>query len=230
MRPVALERAAALPDRQGRNEGPGEIMTRNLIWFAAGVITVVVVGGLGGLIFLKAGANGFSARAEPSFLETLAAEQARGLAIPASAKTRANPIARSKEVLDEGMAHWADHCAACHGNDGSGQVEMGKQMYPHAPDMRKDRTQKLSDGELFYIIENGIRLSGMPAWGGTEAEGQASWKLVHFIRHLPDLSPAEIAQMEQLNPKGPEDRELEEQEKEFLNGQTPKEAPKEHKH
>ena len=68
-------------------------MTRNLIWFAAGVIAVVVVGGLGGLIFLKAGANGFSARAEPSFLETVAAEQARGLAMPASAKTRANPVA-----------------------------------------------------------------------------------------------------------------------------------------
>lgn len=204
-------------------------MTRNLLWFAAGAFAVFIVGGLGGVIFLKAGSGGFSARAEPSFLETVAAEQARGLAMPASAKARANPISKSKDVLDEGMAHWADHCAVCHGNDGGGQVEMGKQMYPRAPDMRKDRTQKLSDGELFYIIENGIRLSGMPAWGGTEAEGQASWKLVHFVRHLPDLSGTEIAQMEQLNPKGPEDKDLEEQEKQFLNGQTPTEAPKEHK-
>jgi len=200
------------------------------MWFAAGAIAIVVMVGLGGLIFLKAAANGFSARAEPSFFEAVAAEQARAMAMPASATTRANPVAKSKEALDEGMAHWADHCAICHANDGSGQVEMGRQMYPHSPDMRKDRTQKLSDGELFYIIENGIRLSGMPAWGGSDAGGQASWKLVHFIRHLPDLSTAEIAQMEQLNPKGPEDKELEEQEKQFLNGQTPKEAPKEHKH
>jgi hypothetical protein len=53
-------------------------------------------------------------------------------------------------------------------------------MYPPAPDMRKERTQRMTDGELFYIIENGIRLSGMPAWGGSEPAGQDSWKLVHF--------------------------------------------------
>ncbi len=205
-------------------------MTRNLMWFAAGAIAIVVVVGSGGLIFLKTGANGFSARSAPSFLETFAAQQARGMAMPAATKNRPNPVANSKEVLDEAMAHWADHCAVCHSNDGSGEIEMGHHMYPHAPDMRKPGTQKLTDGELFYIIENGIRLSGMPAWGGSEAGEKDSWKLVHFIRHLPDLSPAEIAQMEELNPKGPEDKEQEEQEKQFLNGQTPTEAPKQHKH
>jgi mono/diheme cytochrome c family protein len=205
-------------------------MTRNLIWFAAGAIAVVLIVGLGGLIFVKTTANGFSARSEPSYLETLAAERARSMAMPAGAKDRPNPVAKSKEVLDEAMAHWADHCALCHSNNGSGEVEMGRQMYPHAPDMRKERTQNLTDGELFYIIENGIRLSGMPAWGGSEVGEKDSWKLVHFIRHLPDLSSAEIAEMEKLNPKGPEDKQQEQQEEQFLNGQTPKEAPKEHKH
>jgi mono/diheme cytochrome c family protein len=205
-------------------------MKRNLLWFAAGAIGIVVVVALGGLIFLKTGANGFSARSEPSSLETFAAQRARSMAMPAAAKNRPNPVAGSKEVLDEGMAHWADHCAVCHGNDGAGQVEMGRGMYPHAPDMRKESTQKLSDGELFYIIENGIRLSGMPAWGGGEDDEEDSWKLVQFIRHLPELSAAELAQMERLNPKGPDDLEQEREEQEFLNGQTPKEAPKEHGH
>lgn len=205
-------------------------MKRNLLWFAAGAIGIVVVVALGGLIFLKTGANGFSARSEPSSLETFAAQRARSMAMPATAKNRPNPVAGSKEVLDEGMAHWADHCAVCHGNDGAGQVEMGRGMYPHAPDMRKESTQKLSDGELFYIIENGIRLSGMPAWGGGEDDEEDSWKLVQFIRHLPELSAAELAQMERLNPKGPDDLEQEREEQEFLNGQTPKEAPKEHGH
>ena len=203
---------------------------RNLVWLVAGAIAIVLVVGLGGLIYLKVGANGFSARSEPPFLETLAAEQARSMAMPAVAKNRPNPVAKSKEVLDEGMVHWADHCAVCHGNDGGGQVEMGRQMYPHAPDMRKERTQKLTDGELFYIIENGIRLSGMPAWGGSEAGEKDSWKLVHFIRHLPDLSPDEIAQMEKLNPKNPEDADLEREEQQFLNGQTPNETPRQHHH
>jgi mono/diheme cytochrome c family protein len=205
-------------------------MKRNLLWFAAGAIGIVVVVALGGLIFLKTGANGFSARSEPSSFETFAAQRARSMAMPATAKNRPNPVAGSKEVLDEAMAHWADHCAVCHGNDGAGQVEMGRGMYPHAPDMRKESTQKLSDGELFYIIENGIRLSGMPAWGGGEDDEEDSWKLVQFIRHLPELSAAELAQMERLNPKGPDDLEQEREEQEFLNGQTPKEAPKEHGH
>ncbi len=168
-------------------------MTRNLIWFAAGAIAILAVGELGGPIFLKTAANGFSARAAPYYLETLAAQQARSMAIPAEAKDRPNPVAKSKEVLDDAMAHWADHCAVCHGNDGSGEVEMGRQMYPRAPDMRKDDTQKLTDGELFYIIENGIRLTGMPAWGGSAAAEKDSWKLVHLIRHLRDMSPAEMA-------------------------------------
>lgn len=206
------------------------MMMRNLLWFTAGAIAIPAVLGLGGLVFLKTGANGFSARSDPSFMETFAAHQARNMAMPSAVRVRPNPVAQSKEVLDQAMAHWADHCAVCHANDGSGQVEMGRQMYPHAPDMRKEATQKLTDGELFHIIENGIRLSGMPAWGGTEAGGPDSWKLVRFIRHLPDLSAEELIQMEKLNPKGPEDKAMEQEEEEFLNGQTPNEAPKQHKH
>ena len=205
-------------------------MTRNLLWFAAGGLAVVAVGSLSCLIFVKTAANGFSARAEPSFLETLAAQQARSMAMPGGARDLSNPVAKSKEVLNDAMAHWADHCAACHSNDGSGEADMGRQMYPHAPDMRKERTQKLSDGELFYIIENGIRLTGMPAWGGSEAGQKDSWKLVHFIRHLPEISPAEMARMAKLNPKGPEDKEQEQAEEQFLNGQTPNEAPRQHTH
>lgn len=206
-------------------------MGRNLLWFAAGAVAIVVLVGLGGLIFLKTAANGFSARAEPSLLETLAAEQARSMAMPAGAKDRPNAVPKTKEVLVEAKTHWADHCAICHGNDGSGQVDIGRQMYPRAPDMRKERTQTLTDGELFYIIENGIRLSGMPAWGGgTEHSEKDSWKLVNFIRHLPSLSSDEIKEMEKLNPKSPEEIEQERQEQQFLNGQTPDQTTKEHKH
>ena len=199
-------------------------MVRNTFWFAAGGLALLVIACVGGLLFLKTGSNGFSARADPSFIETFTARQARKMAMPAEARHRSNPVARSSEVLNEAMAHWADHCAVCHANDGSGEVAMGRQMYPHAPDMRKDSTQKLTDGELFQIIENGIRLSGMPAWGSSPAGEQDSWKLVHFIRHLPNLSRAEIAQMEKLNPKSSEDAEQAQEEQQFLNGQQPNNA------
>src|ERR1700716_691445 len=106
------------------------------------------------------------------------------MAIPFEAKRRVNPTADSAEALAEARAHWADHCASCHANNGSGEAEIGQHLYPPSPDMRKEQTKLMSDGELFYIIENGIRLSGMPAWGGSDHGKQDSWKLVRFIRHL----------------------------------------------
>ena len=202
-----------------------------LIWFALGGAGLVLIAVGAGLLFLKTTANGFSARAEPSLFETFAARTARGLAIPANAKTRTNPVSNTQDVLAAARAHWADHCASCHANDGSGQVEMGKRMYPPAPDMRKEPTQKMSDGELFFIIENGIRLSGMPAWGGSEAGGEDSWKLVHFIRHLPTMSATEMNEMEKLNPKTMGEMDEEKQEEQFLKGNPVSEAPrKQHQH
>jgi hypothetical protein len=86
-------------------------------------------------------------------------------------------------------------------------------------------TQSLTDGEIYYIIHNGIRLTGMPAWG-TEEKDDDSWKLVAFIRHLPYLTPAEEREMEALNPKGPGEKQEEQEEEQFLNeGQPGKQAP-----
>ena len=201
-------------------------MMRSLMWFVAGAATLAILLCGSGFLFLKTRAHGFSARAQPSAFETSAAEMAREMALPEGAREKQNPVTVSDEVLAEAEAHWADHCAGCHGNDGSGQVSageqiMGQQMYPPAPDMRKEATQKKADGELFYIIENGIRLSGMPAWGSSsKADEQASWKLVHFIRHLPHLSADEIGRMEKLNPRSPDEIRREQEEEQFLNGET----------
>jgi hypothetical protein len=94
---------------------------------------------------------------------------------------------------------------------------MGRNLYPRAPDMTAPATQTLSDGELFWIIENGIRLTGMPAWGGA-GRPEASWQLVHFIRHLPRLSPEEEAEMRRLNPRSPEETNEIDEEERFLEG------------
>src|SRR5438477_12531007 len=179
---------------------------RSLIWFLAGAIALVIVVCSASVIFLKTRANGFSARAEPSVMERSVAGQARAMAEPAGTRDRANPIGDSPEVLADARAHWADHCAVCHANNGSGDTGMGKHMYPPAPDMRQAETQDLSDGELFYIIQNGIRLTGMPSWGsGTGHEEQDSWKLVRFIRHLPKLTAEEEREMREMNPKSPDE-------------------------
>lgn len=194
---------------------------KRLLWFLAGVVTLPVLALLFGFVMLKSRSHGFSAHAQPMFVEKFAAEQARLMALPSDAKDKPNPVPNSSEVLAEARAHWADHCATCHANDGSGQTEVGKNMYPPAPDMRKHDTQDMTDGELFYIIQNGVRLSGMPAWGNdSEHDQKASWKLVRFIRHLPNLSPEELQEMESLNPKTPQELQEEREEQEFLNGQS----------
>jgi mono/diheme cytochrome c family protein len=132
------------------------------------------------------------------------------------------------------MAHFADHCAVCHANDGSGDTEMGRGLYPRAPDMRRTATQALSDGALFYIIENGVRLTGMPAWGTGTAEGeQASWHLVQFIRHLPTLTEGELTEMRTMNPKSADEWREEEEARRFLegaSGATTTPAPTGHRH
>lgn len=166
--------------------------------------------------------GGISARPEPSRLEAALARRARSLAIPGAARDRPNPA--TPETLAQGRAHFADHCASCHANDGSGDTPLGRGLYPRAPDMRRPETQRLSDGEIFWIIGNGVRFTGMPAWGEPRQEAE-SWALVRFIRHLPSLTPEEKLEMEQANPRSLEAwREMEDDER-FLRGEEPAGAP-----
>jgi mono/diheme cytochrome c family protein len=176
---------------------------------------------------------GLSARTQPGAVETFVARQVRQLAVARAARDLVNPIPRSPEAIADGLAHFADHCASCHANDGSGHTQINHGLYPRAPDMRLAQTQQLTDGELFWIIENGIRFTGMPGWGTGERSGEeASWRLVHFVRYLPHLTPADVKQMESLNPRSPEEIRQEIEEEEFLSGgdQSPAPAQAPHKH
>jgi mono/diheme cytochrome c family protein len=163
--------------------------------------------------------HGFSARARPLAAEEFLARRLRWLATPAGVRDLRNPVAATPENLRGGRIHFADHCASCHGNDGSGETAIGRNLYPKAPDMRKVETQKLSDGELFYIIKNGIRFTGMPAWGeGTAGDEESSWRLVQVIRHLPKQTRDEIEEMRRYNPRSPAEAEEKTEEERFLSG------------
>jgi mono/diheme cytochrome c family protein len=189
------------------------------------LLVFVVLGLLTGAAVYALASRGLSTRVQPSWIEERAALAMRRLATPSSAREQTNPVARTPAVLEDGLAHFADHCASCHGNDGSA-TDLGKSFYPPVPDMRASRTQNLTDGELFSIIENGIRLTGMPAWGNGTPEGEASsWALVHFIRRLPALSPDDIARMQELNPKSPAEFREEEEARRFLAGDEPTKTP-----
>jgi len=191
--------------------------------FRALLILLVIAVAVAGIIVYGLTRRGLSTRAEPTRAEAFLARSVRRLATPATLRTMPNPVEKTTEVLDDAMGHFADHCATCHANDGSGDTAIGRSFYPKAPDMKASATQSLSDGELFSIIENGIRLTGMPAWGDGTPEGErASWSLVHFIRKLPTLSAEEVERMEALNPKTPAEFREQEEARRFLAGDTAK--------
>jgi mono/diheme cytochrome c family protein len=144
--------------------------------------------------------HGFSALATPSAVEEFAATTARKLAVPSSYRQLRNPISPSTENIRRGMEHFADHCFNCHANDGGGKTTYGKGLYPKPPDLRGAGTQNKSDGELYYTIDNGVRLSGMPAFSEIHTPEQ-TWRLILFIRHLPQITPEELNEMKALNPK-----------------------------
>jgi mono/diheme cytochrome c family protein len=192
------------------------------------IIAIALVAAIGiGISILH---DGLSARAAPTKMEKMAARKLRLMSIPASARAMRNPVNPTLEILHDGLLHFSDHCAICHANDGSGDTMIGKGLYPKPPDLRLPETQKLSDGELFWTIENGIRFSGMPAFGGTHGSETDSWKLVLFIRHLPQLTTVERLEMERNNPKGPGDRREEQEENEFLNGAPLQQKPESQHH
>jgi mono/diheme cytochrome c family protein len=189
------------------------------------LLVFVVLGALTGALVYTVASRGLSTRVQPSWIEERAALGMRQLATSSAVRDMSNPVTGTPAVFEDGLAHFADHCASCHGNDGSG-TDLGKSFYPPVPDMRAARTQNLTDGELFSIIENGIRLTGMPAWGNGTPEGEASsWALVHFIRRLPALSPDDIARMQELNPKSPAEFREEEEARRFLAGDEPTKKP-----
>jgi mono/diheme cytochrome c family protein len=184
-------------------------MRRKKLAFVFGLL---VLGGLVGAIATERVLKyGFSAHDEPTALEVMAARTARKLAAPQGVKRLRNPLPQTHENLAQGMEFWATSCAVCHGNNGSGRTTIGRNIYPKAPDMRLSATQNLSDGELYYTITNGIRLTAMPAWGAPSAGGKPDeqnenlWRLVQFVRHLPQLTPAEEQLMKRMNPRIPDE-------------------------
>lgn len=175
---------------------------RLIVKLAGLAILVTIVGG--GALLAYARGTGLRSQATPGLLETRVARAIRSVAIPTADKTRINPLANSREASNEGLQHFARYCSLCHGNTGGGEkTPLGNGLFPKPPDLRNPLTQQLTDGEIFYIIENGIRFTGMPAFGSGKpdpAGDKLAWQLVRFIRHMPRMTADEIDSMKAMNP------------------------------
>ncbi len=125
----------------------------------------------------------------PSPGETNLANAAKDVTIPLEAGKMKNPLPETDEVVSQGQEVFLGSCAQCHGADARGDTTVGRNMAPPAMDLTSSHVQHWSDAELFWIIQNGVRLTGMPAWKSSISESD-TWKLTHFIHSLPRLQAA----------------------------------------
>jgi mono/diheme cytochrome c family protein len=148
------------------------------------ITLVVLILIVGVVVYASVARGGLSAEDEPGLVERSIARRLVRLSIPADAKRQTNPHASDASAWREAADHFADHCAVCHGEDGRGETEIGENMYPKVPDLADASIQGMTDGDLFYVIQNGVRWTGMPGWKN-EHDADETWKLVSFVRHVP---------------------------------------------
>jgi len=159
------------------------------------VLVVTVAGAIAVALLIH---RGFRATTEPSRFEATVARTMRDFAIPSEERTRQNSLDATSQNLNDGRQNFLARCSNCHGRDGSGTTAAGQSLYPRVPDVRAIKSQDLADGELHYIIENGVAFTGMPAWGNLhQMPDDDSWKLVLYIRSLRPLTNQEQTQQAQ---------------------------------
>lgn len=146
--------------------------------------------------------SGCSASKKPSKLETALANAAKDVAVPLEAKKMKNPFPATDANIQAGKQIYLQQCALCHAADGHAETKLGLAMYPPAMDLNSPHAQRWSDAELLWITQNGLRLTGMPAWKTIVSE-EDTWKVVDFIHSLPKESPmrAAMRQKEVVAPK-----------------------------
>lgn len=165
------------------------------IWAAAAVLGVIAIAAAGLILWRR----GFEARSDPPEWESDIAMKLHDSAIPARYEKLTSPLPANQIDLVEAGGHYEEHCAACHGDNGNGETKFHGIMNPRPTDLRSDDTQEMSDGELYWVIKNGVRWTGMPAFGKPGDGDEHAWKIVAFVRHLPKLTAAEQQQMQQPN-------------------------------
>ena len=146
---------------------------------------------------------GCTANKKPYSFENALANMAKDAVIPIEARNVKNPVPPSDEAIKAGQQVYLQSCALCHGTDGHGYTNLGRGMYPPAMDLTSPHVQHWSDADLFWIIQNGIRLTGMPSWKST-ISATDSWRLAQFIHALPRLDAQAASAAPTPAPPSPE--------------------------
>lgn len=156
-----------------------------------GVALTLVVATLGAYALLRSGMIPANADAPPGALETWLASTSLDATLRSEAPTQPNPVPLTEENLRKGVQLFARNCAVCHGsaNGLAAASPIAKGLYPKPPQLASDGVEDDPEGESFWKIKHGIRLTGMPSFGNALSEEQI-WTLALFLKHMDKLPPA----------------------------------------
>jgi len=160
--------------------------------FVSGVIVGLILAILIPALLIVTGVFSMAAASKPTSIEEKAGTWAWLQSAKKHAPKMKNPMPVDAETLDAGLGHYKENCVVCHGAPGVEASEIGKGLNPAAPMLDTKLVQDLSDGELFWTVKNGIRMTGMPAFGPTHTDEEI-WKIVTFVRRLGQLTEKEKA-------------------------------------
>ena len=163
--------------------------------FVLGILITLVVLAGGAYLFVARGGISMDTTAPPLPLEKTVA----GMALRASmgnAADQKNPLPFNDDVMLAGVRTYKQNCAVCHGIPGQAPSAISKGMFPDPPQLFEKRGMMTDDpeGEIFWKVTHGIRLSGMPGFQGTLSDTER-WQLTTLVSHADKLSPAVHAEL-----------------------------------
>lgn len=155
----------------------------------AGVLGTVAVAAAGVYAFVAYGCMPANADEKPPALEKWAARKSLRATIAREMKDTPSPVPLDDRNLAAGLKLYAVNCAVCHGAADGEPSNIAKGLYQHAPQLAKRGVTDDPEGEIYWKIYHGIRLTGMPAYRATLSDAEI-WRVTLFLKHLDELPPA----------------------------------------
>jgi thiosulfate dehydrogenase len=166
-------------------------MASRLGWFVLGMAAAIVLFGLGAYVFVRSGGVAMATTAAPLPLERTVANLALNAAVQSSLDLK-NPRPLDEADLVAGAHVYHQNCAVCHGAPGAAPTAIANGMFPNPPQlfMTSDMITDDPQGETYWKVTNGIRLSGMPGFAGTLSDTER-WQVTMLVANA-DKLPATV--------------------------------------
>ena len=163
--------------------------------FFWGILTLIIIGIIGGAIFIWSGFYNVAADVPHYQLTFWILDAARERSVEVHSQGITPPSLKDQKLINLGFPHFHETCQLCHGAPGISRTEFAEGLYPNPPSLRSNDVQgDLSDAELFWVVKHGLKMTGMPSFGETHTEEQI-WGIIAFLRRLPELTPEDYQAM-----------------------------------